>query len=290
INDRISDERVLRDRRGTELEIQVRMRVGTSERNAPLPLPTERGPYRCDVPGRQGLVYLASQDALRISPQGPLHCGQHLPALFELPPGMQRQQVGELLGSRVQRALAVPCAFTGVTHGLDKHDLILIAHDPWSLREVLNELADEEVLSWVLTPPRTVAHDVSVQLLQQLGVRHDDGVLPSACQEMAYVPDAQQHHDALSSATRAVREVTLITVAVTVRPLVVLNDNACAFAAEHDVSDVPTKVLGARGIDLLGHAVAGGRQLAFRGELTIDMFDKELLERVAQVVGSVNGQ
>src|SRR5699024_11761062 len=47
-------------------------------------------------------------------------------------------------------------------------------------------------------PPHRISSDVRMQALQQLGIRHDNGLLPAVCLQMTYMPDAQQHDDARS--------------------------------------------------------------------------------------------
>src|SRR5699024_6507415 len=216
VSDRFSHDFVLGDGRRAELEIQVRLRVVADESHTPLPLAEERRLDGGRLVGRYALVHLGSQGVFGIVPQRPLHLSQGLATLLELPLRMQGHQVGELLRGALLRPVAVAGTLTGGAHGLDESDLVLTAHNPWSFREVLDKLADEEVLPWVRAPPDRIPNDVPAQALQQFRIRHHDGLLPAVCLQMTHVPDAQQHDDALPASRRAVGEIALVAVAVPV--------------------------------------------------------------------------
>lgn len=203
---------------------------------------------------------------------------------------MQCQQVRELLRRQLLRSTAVARTFTGLAHGLDERDPILIAHNVWTLREVLYEFVDEEVLSRVPAPPRGIASKLRLQTLKQLGICHDDRLLPATCLAMNLAPSAQQHYDAPPTAYRPMREVAVVVVAVTVRGLVVLDDDTRTSAREQNVGDVPTKVFMPSGSYLLDNPIAASRQLRRVWKASIHLLDEEPLERVAKLMRSIGTQ
>lgn len=219
-----------------------------------------------------------------------LHRGERLAPFLELPLGVQGQHVGELLRNRFLRPVAVPRTLAGVAHRLQEPDLVLNAHNFWSFRVVLDELADEDVLTWMRSPPCPIAGDVRLEGLKYIGVRHDDGVLPPVPQQVAHVPYAQQHDDAVPATARTVFEVTLVAVTVTVGPLEVLDDDPRAIVSEHDVRDVLAEAFLTGGINLLGYLVAVERKPVRGRKVAVDPLDEQSLEGVTQFVCPVSVQ
>src|SRR5690606_6750620 len=101
------------------------------------------------------------------------------------------------------------------------------------------------------------------------------------------MPHTQQHHHALPAVPTAVREVARATVAVTVGPLEVLDDDPGAIVGEHDVRDIFAEAFRTRGVDLLSHLVTGRWELTLEGQLTVDLLDEESLKRVTELVCAV---
>src|SRR5690625_3759632 len=107
---------------------------------------------------------------------------------------------------------------------------------------------------------------------------------------MAYMSDAQQHDDDLEPLTGCVREVTLIACTVTVRPLVVLNNDSGVLAGENDVGDVLGESFLACDVDFLCHSVSPERKASAGRKLAVDVLHEQPLKGVAELVCPVRVQ
>lgn len=118
----------------------------------------------------------------RVLTETSFHSGERPAPFLELALGVKCQEVRELLRCRLLWTVPVSRAFAGVAHGCQEPQLVLGAHHSWSLRVVLDEFVDEEVLTGMRSSPNGIANEVLVQALEHLGIGQDNSVLPPVSQ------------------------------------------------------------------------------------------------------------
>ena len=117
--------------------------------------------------------------------------------------------------------------------------------------------------------PSLVPKYVLLEPLEDLGIGHDDGLLPAVPLEGALAPLAEQDHDAGPSGGDGVLAIPGVAMAMAVGDLVVLDDDCRVIPGEEDVRDVhadlaAVDLLITASVDLLGHPVSGHGQLVAR--------------------------
>src|SRR5699024_10420119 len=201
---------------------------------------------------------------------------------------MGGDNVGEVLSSFLLPREAVPRRLPCVAHALDEVDLIVETHCGWTFHELMNHLLDEEVLLRVVMDPSLVPDYVLPESLEDLGIGHDDGLLPAVLLEGDLAPLAEQDHRTVPSGGDGVLAIPDVAMAMAVGDLVVLDDDCRVIPGEEDVGDVHADLPITASVALLGHPVSGHGQLVARRKGLVDQVEEDALGRIAELMSRVD--
>src|SRR5699024_7360632 len=138
-----------------------------------------------------------------------LRRGEQRETVLELAASLRGHEVSEVLRHAVAWPLSVPRGLSRLAHRGEEGEGVFGVHRCGSFHEVLEQLADEEVLLWVLADPCAMARDMCAESTEQLGVGDHDRPLPAVALEVRLMALTQEHDGGGTIIRRAERKVSV---------------------------------------------------------------------------------